>query len=757
MTEQDGFRVLVEGLPEPVARLAPDLRIAYVNEALCARFAESREALIGRSILTLVPESDRESLAQHLASLDAEHPVGRFESSGAPSGEEPGGLRWIIRAVHDDEENLLEYQALMHDRGGAHNDTKPENADGPLARIEKSFRSVVHNSSEIVKIVDLDGTLRYASPAFGRVLGYNPELTIGTNVLEYVHPEDLPHVLEETKRASNGAGTAGSKAEYRFKHKGGSWRHMESVVTNLLDDPAIRGVVVNSRDITERKKYEDALRRSEGNLAEAQRMASLGNWEHDYSKDEIYWSDELYRVLGIVPGEVEPSWEAFLERVHPDDRDGVRQTFQEALRNERQDTTEYRVLRPDGGTRVMQSRREVVLGPDGRPIRVAGTVRDVTEQREADLALREAEERYRTLVERVPAITFVQTQEPEGRSFTTYVSPQVETIPGYPPDEWTGDPEFWRKVLHPDDRERFLAEDRRLGEAGESLNTDFRMFAKDGRRVVWLRQSSTLLRGGDGQCQVWHGVMLDITELKQVEEDLRGAEERFRSLVEQVPPIIYVQEPKPGEVATYRTTYISPRVRKVLGYPPSHFQEDTAFWESRIHPEDLERVVAENARTDETGEPFEMEYRMIHHDGRTVWVRDEAVLFPGEPHGPVYWQGVISDVTERKDLEEKLERRAFHDPLTNLPNRALFADRLGGALERTRRRGKKVAVLFMDLNGFKVVNDSLGHRAGDLLLVIVGERLRRSLRPEDALARGLAGTSSSCCSRTSKVPTTPQG
>jgi len=112
------------------------------------------------------------------------------------------------------------------------------------------------------------------------------------------------------------------------------------------------------------------------------------------------------------------------------------------------------------------------------------------------------------------------------------------------------------------------------------------------------------------------------------------------------------------------------------------------------------------------------------------------VVIKDEEGRPLYWQGVFYDLTERKALEERLEHRAFHDPLTDLPNRYLFLERLRRALDRTRRRrDRKAAVLYMDLDEFKVINDSLGHEVGDLLLTVVGHRLRRCLRPEDTLAR----------------------
>lgn len=129
---------------------------------------------------------------------------------------------------------------------------------------DRWLRSVVENSSEIVKIVDPDGTLRYANPAFERVLSYELDEAIGTmNVLDHVHPEDLPHVLEETEKVLGEGGVATNKAEYRFRHKDGSWRWMESVGTYLLDDPEVGSVVVTSRDVTERKEAEEKLREAE--------------------------------------------------------------------------------------------------------------------------------------------------------------------------------------------------------------------------------------------------------------------------------------------------------------------------------------------------------------------------------------------------------------------------------------------------------------------------------------------------------------
>ncbi|HEY0127906.1 MAG TPA: diguanylate cyclase, partial [Rubrobacteraceae bacterium] len=221
------------------------------------------------------------------------------------------------------------------------------------------------------------------------------------------------------------------------------------------------------------------------------------------------------------------------------------------------------------------------------------------------------------------------------------------------------------------------------------------------------------------------------TERSRAEEALGRSEARYRTLVEQIPAVTYIDPVDNPDTSLYT----SPQIEEMLGYTPEEWQNEK-LWPKRLHPDDRERVLAADERFEKEGEErFGEEYRLLAKDGSVVWVREEAVLVRDEAGDPLYWQGVFYDITERKVLEERLEHRALHDPLTDLPNRRLFMDRLGQALRRTRRRHKRVAVLFMDLDGFKVVNDSLGHEVGDLLLTVVAQRLRRCLRPDDTLAR----------------------
>jgi PAS domain S-box-containing protein len=264
-----------------------------------------------------------------------------------------------------------------------------------------------------------------------------------------------------------------------------------------------------------------------------------------------------------------------------------------------------------------------------------------------------AEDRFRAVVEDVPAITYTwDPTKPAGTVAVPFVSPQIETILGYTQEEWTSDPMLWIDHLHPEDRDRVLAESDRTDRAGEPFSMEYRTFAKDGREV-WLRDQSSLVAGDGVRPARVQGVMFDITAQKRAEFALQQAETRFRTLVEQLPAVVYVNAV--DDVST--ATYVSPQYERLLGFTPEERLADPEMWLRQLHPDDRDRVQAENLRTNATGEPFECEYRMLTKDGRVVWLRDHAIVVDGEDGSPATWQGVLVDVSSTALAEEALSKR----------------------------------------------------------------------------------------------------
>lgn len=212
---------------------------------------------------------------------------------------------------------------------------------------------------------------------------------------------------------------------------------------------------------------------------------------------------------------------------------------------------------------------------------------------------------------------------------------------------------------------------------------------------------------------------------------LEGAEDRFRVLVEHSPVVIYIDELD----ETASTVYMSPQIGSMTGYPAEEWQTDPDLWPKLLHPEDRERALALTARHNESGEPFRMDYRLIARDGSTVWIRDEAIMVRDEAGTFLYSQGIMQDITDAKEAEERIRFLAYHDGLTGLPNQEMFRQHVELALARANRSDLALAVLSLDVDGFKLANDTLGTDGGDELLRAIVERLGTTIRETDTLAR----------------------
>jgi PAS domain S-box-containing protein len=299
-------------------------------------------------------------------------------------------------------------------------------------------------------------------------------------------------------------------------------------------------------------------------------------------------------------------------------------------------------------------------------------LRDVTPRKEAEGLLAEAEEKYRALVEQVPVAIYLEGLD----SHLIYSSPRIYDLLGVTPEEIIASPELWRGLVHPEDAEAVHSAGAETARTGEPWNMEYRMVSKSGR-TVWVRDDAELVRDESGTPRFWRGVMVDVTDRKEVELALRAAEDKYRSIVEEVPAVIYVED------MTGKLVYLSPQFEQLFGYDAEERMADPTIWINRIHPDDRERVVAEDRRTNETGDPFKMQYRLFTKDGRVLWVQDSCVLVRDENSAPRFWQGVLVDESALKRAEEELT--VSLDRLHRISEeRRLLLTRLVDAQERER-------------------------------------------------------------------------
>jgi diguanylate cyclase (GGDEF)-like protein/PAS domain S-box-containing protein len=343
--------------------------------------------------------------------------------------------------------------------------------------------------------------------------------------------------------------------------------------------------------------------------------------------------------------------------------------------------------------------------------------------------LEEAEARYRAMVEELPAVLYVADFGADATWH--YVSPRIQELLGYSAEEWMADSSLWMSHIHPDDRQRVIDDEsfggrRVVGARGVS---EYRMRTRDGREV-WIRDEGVVIGDEDNQPTRYRGFMIDISPQKQAEMALRESEEQTRLIIDSASQA-YIAIDADGRILDWNA-----QAEATFGW--SRREAMGKLLEEQIIP--IEQRAAHRAGLIHymaTGEGRligkRVEVTALHRDGHEF--QAELTIWPVGSGEGVRFSALVHDITLRKQLEMQLQHQAFHDSLTGLANRALFRDRVAHALARQARSHGAVSVLFSDLDDFKTVNDSLGHDAGDQLLVAVAERLRAVMRPEDTTAR----------------------
>ena len=699
-TDEARYRALVENLPAVIYQVAvdDDRRTMYVSPHVETALGYSRAEWLGQPDIwmELLHPDDRE---QTLAAHDLHNETGRPWSREYRLIANDGRVVWfrdVATLVRDDDgrpQHWLGVQLDITELKGVEDELRAardelelrvaertgelEEANAMMAleigerrRAEADLRAAEHRYRALAEQIPAvtyiweanhpEGapSMYYTSPRIEQLLGYTvDEWHAPVDFwISRLHPDDRNTVVAAYLRSESTGESFGM--EFRYLHKDGRivWVADQAILIEREDGrPRLfQGVMI---DVTARKEAERAAAESElwyRDLTEQVPgviyTAELHPTQRGYRLR--YVSPQLTEIFGYGP-EDWATTEQWLTTIHPEDRERVR-AIDESVAEKDGFEMEYRMIHRDGTVRWVRDQAHV-LGRDalGRANQIQGLVVDVTDARTIDRERREARVRYRSLVEAIPAITYIEHASPEApvESRFAFVSPQVERILGFTPDEATSDPRFFERTLHPDDLPRIREANVRAESTGEPFDEEFRQLTKDGE-TRWMHDRAVLVRDDDGAPRFWHGVTIDITDRKEAERNLRLVEARYRTLVEQIPAVTFIETPGAPPDETW-FTYLSPQAEEVFGFTSEEVRANPRHLGELVHPEDRERVYAANARAEETGENFNEEFRIVRPDGRIIWLDSRAVLIRDDEGRPRFWQGVAIDVTAHRELESR--------------------------------------------------------------------------------------------------------
>jgi len=444
---------------------------------------------------------------------------------------------------------------------------------------------------------------------------------------------------------------------------------------------------------------------------------------------KLYISPQIETFLGYSVAEWRADPDLWLKIVHPDDRDRIlvenatqKFTCGEDLLSVGPLVSEYRAIARNG--RIVWFRDQAIAVRDeaSKSVILQGAMFDITETKIAASALLESEYRYYTLAKILPVGVF----RADASGDYLYVNQQFLEMAGLSAPAALG--EGWAQSLHPDDRDRVLSLWYRAVQDQLSFKSEYRFCCDD--RTTWVFSQAVREIGNSGEFLGYIGTLTDITDRKQAEEGLRRAEEKYRSIFENAIEGISQTTPDGRYISA------NPALARIYGYgSASELMAEIRDIKGQLYVIPDRRSEFLRA-IEKHGSVSEFESQVYRADGTTIWVSENGRVVRDAGGNLLYYEGTVEDITERKIAEEKLVHDALHDRLTGLPNRALFMDRLGHAIELSKRRREVLfAVLFIDIDRFKVVNDSLGHLVGDQLLVSIAQRLETCLRNGDTVAR----------------------
>jgi diguanylate cyclase (GGDEF)-like protein/PAS domain S-box-containing protein len=702
---------IVESMGDGFVMLDRQWRYTYVNARASELLGRSPDLLIGRNYHEEYPEAAGTPFERAYRKAMQEQVAVVIEERYSPWD------RWFENRVFPTPEGIAIFFREITER---------KTLEGRLADEQAKLRRLIDGlgSGMFVGLMTPDGTLIEANAPALFAAGLRPGDALGRPVDQtywFAHSAAEQHRL----RAAIARAAAGESSLYdvQIQVREGELLWIEFSLQPLRDARGeIAYLVPSGVDIGKRKRAEQDLRDSTARLELAAQSGNVGLWDWDLRTDRVFYSPEWKRQIGYEPHEIADAFSEWRSRVHPDDLAGALQRVEAFIEKPLPShQIEFRLRHKDGSYRWILSQGALLRDTAGKPVRMLGSHVDVTERKLAEAAIRERERQLSTLMASLPGMAYRCRNDAD---YTIeFVSDGIAELTGYPASDFREHRRQYGPMIHPQDQQPVWEEIQAALGAKRPFELTYRLQTANGQRWVWERGQG--IHDAGGKLLALEGFVTDITERKRAEQGLVESEARFRRLAESSPDAVLIHVDQKISFANHAMVDLM-RARdetELLGKPSTFM----------LAPEVAEAAL-QRTRALYAGESQpRAEQTYIRLDGTPVDVEIAAapLTLDGRPAAHV----TVRDITERKRNESRIEYLATHDGLTDLPNRNLIHDRITQAISHARRTERQIAVMYVDLDRFKVVNDGFGHPFGDEVLKAAGARLAGIVRDGDTVAR----------------------
>jgi PAS domain S-box-containing protein len=610
-------------LPIVIWQTDSQLRFTASFGAGLAGLALENGAVIGVSLFDFFQTTDpdfppirihREALAGKVGSYEIDW-AGRF-------------YHYRVAPLRSDEGEIVGCVGVAHDI------TESRQSQLALRESEARFRAFTENTSEVTLIVAPAGTASYASPSLSRVVGYEPPDVLGKPASDFVHPDDVAHVIQLLARAAASPSETIFVSNVRIRHRNGHYRHFEGSFTGMLGVPGIDGILVHCRDATDRVEAEQRF------------LQSQASWQSLVeSAPDIVMNLDLDGNITFINRTIPPFTADFIigtncfDYAPAEDRDRARACFRQAIETGEAQT--YEGKGPDDMPPAWYIARLAPIVRDNQVVAVTVWLTDVTELKTTERALRESEEKYRLLVDN--QTDMIVTFESEGHLL--YVSPSYCRVFGKAEEEILGT--AFIPFIHEDDRDRVREALQRVMAPPHTAYVEERAWTSNGWR--WQGWQNTAVLNAAGEVEFVVAVGRDITQQKDAEEALRRSEARFRAVFDHAGMGIALSSLR-GDLLQWNAAF-----REMLGYSEEELARTT--FRDFTFPEDVGpeirgiREVVAGQR-----DVYRAEKRYRRKDGSAVWGNFTCTVVRDLRGEPSFAIGMVEDITQRKRVEEDLIR-----------------------------------------------------------------------------------------------------